>query len=235
MIAVLDAENNRLRHIDLDAQHIGPRDGEHGRPARSIGGDETADIDEAAGDHAVERRGDLFEAGRAAPAGSTAACCATTLASATCERRRLGQRRSAGPDRPAAGSDHPCATSRGCAHRSTRPDRRWPVPGPPPPASCSKLRLRLGKLLIEVGGGDQGEHIAFAHLAANIDVADADIAGGAGTDGRAVEAAMLPGSSMVRGSVSAVTVMVRTCGTRPAGLPARRRRPRRRFDWLQVP
>ena len=50
-----------------------------------------------------------------------------------------------------------------------------------------QLLARLDQLLIEVGGGDHGQHIALLHLAADIDEAFGDIAGGAREDGGAFE------------------------------------------------
>ena len=44
-VAVLEAEDGVLRHIDLHPQDIGARDREHRRAARGVGGDEIADID----------------------------------------------------------------------------------------------------------------------------------------------------------------------------------------------
>jgi hypothetical protein len=50
-----------------------------------------------------------------------------------------------------------------------------------------ELRLRLDKLLIEIRRGNHGEDIPLVNFAADIDLADANIAGGPGIERRAVE------------------------------------------------
>ena len=51
----------------------------------------------------------------------------------------------------------------------------------------------LGKLLIEIRGGNNGENIAFFHPAADIHHAICDVAGGPGVNGGAIEGACCSG------------------------------------------
>jgi len=159
----------------------------------------------------------------------TAACCATTFASATATAAVRASKVSRSLS-PCCALDHPWATRRDVRWLVTRPNRRWPAPGGPP-LRVAGVAPRLHKLLIEIRRGNHGEDIPLVNLAADIDVADANIAGGPGIERCAVECRHT--ARQIDGARFANPPAPRACA-QPAlkycALPARQRRRRHAYS-----
>src|SRR5271166_3261403 len=76
-----------------------------------------------------------------------------------------------------------------------------------------ELRLRLVELLVKVRRRDDREHVAFVRLAADVDVALADIACRAGKERRAVESRHIAGELDRARALSSFAIMVLMLGT----------------------
>src|SRR6202040_339441 len=165
-------------HIDANTENVSSVNGKQRGSTVRVGRNKAPDIDQAASDHAIKWRGDLLE---------------VSQLSQPVHRRLLNHH--VGPrDRKCRGSrgegqpvlitllrtrhalDNELRSARACNTAKFSIGLGLLDRGP----QLDKLCLRLVELLVEIWRRNDSKHIPFSHLAADIHIANTDIARGAG-------------------------------------------------------
>jgi hypothetical protein len=193
--ARFDPHRDVLWHVDGDAQDVVTVHRQEGR-AGAVGVDEVAHIDTALGDHPVEGGDDVLEPRQRPQALDGGGLRLDVGLGHLHAGLRRGEGRGLAEN---AGLGIVCVLLRGPALSG---ERRGAVVGDVGEVHVGlglidhgfrleesglqlpRLRLGLGQLLVEVGGGDPHQDVALADAAADVDPALGDVARGAGVEGR---------------------------------------------------